>query len=430
MIIFTMSSLFPSFVLPNRLKVVTWPSPQAHAVAVLVLVRTGSRYETKNINGISHFLEHMMFKATKKRPSNLEIVKELDGVGATYNAFTGKEYTGFYVVVDPHHLDIALDMLSDILINSTIPEEEVEKERGVIIEEINMYLDDPMRHIGDLWEKLLYGDQPAGWFIAGEKEIIAAMPREEFVRYFHDQYTALNSVVCIAGNFDTSQIRKKVAGYFGKTPTRLPKRKKPKTKEAQTFPNILVEQRKTDQMHLMLGVRGYSVFDPRKYALSVIEVILGGNMSSRLWHEIRERRGLAYYVSSENEFYTDSGFFVTRAGVNVSKSEETVRIIIDEYRKIARDGVTDEELVMAKNYLMGKLHLGIETASQRASFMGQQQVLIEQILTPKEIERNILKVSTLDIRKSAQDIFKESKLNLCVVGPVEDEGRLRKLLTF
>lgn len=416
--------------LPNHLKVVTWPSPQAHAVAVLVLVRTGSRYETRNINGISHFLEHMMFKATKKRPSNLEIVKELDGVGATYNAFTGKEYTGFYVVVDPHHLDIALDMLSDILINSTIPLEEVEKERGVIIEEINMYLDDPMRHIGDLWEKLLYGDQPAGWFIAGEKETIASMPREEFVRYFTDQYTALNSVVCIAGNFNTSKIRKKVSEYFAKTPMRAPRRTKPKTKEEQEVPNILVQHRKTDQMHLMLGVRGYSVFNSRKYALSVLEVILGGNMSSRLWHEIREQRGLAYYVSSENEFYTDSGFFVTRAGVNVSKTEETIRLILNEYRNVAYDGVREEELSMAKSFLVGKLHLGIETASQKASFMGLQEVLIKEVLTSKEIERNILKVSPLDIKSVAKDIFKNNKLNLCLVGPVEDEERLRKLLTF
>lgn len=425
-----MSSLFSSFTLPNRLKVVAWPSDEANAVAVLVLVRTGSRYETRNINGISHFLEHMMFKATKKRPTNREIVKELDGVGATYNAFTSKEYTGFYVVVDPHHIDIALDMLSDILINSTIPPEEVEKERGVIIEEINMYLDDPMRHIGDLWEKLLYGDQPAGWFIAGEKETIAAMPREEFVRYFHDQYTALNSIVCIAGNFDRSKIRKKISGYFDGTFTRLPKRKKPKTKEEQFAPNILVEQRKTDQMHLMLGVRGCSVFDPRKYALSVLEVILGGNMSSRLWHEIREQRGLAYYVSSENEFYSDSGFFVTRAGVNVSKTEETLRLMLNEYRNVAQDGIKKEELSMAKSFLAGKLHLGIETASQKASFMGLQEVLVKKVLTPKEIERNILNVSASAIKNAAKDIFKNNKLNLCLVGPVEDEEKLRKLLTF
>jgi predicted Zn-dependent peptidase len=333
-------------------------------------------------------------------------------------------------VVDPHHIDIALDMLSDILINSTIPVEEVEKERGVIIEEINMYLDDPMRHIGDLWEKLLYGDQPSGWFIAGEKEIIASMPREEFVRYFHDQYTAPNSIVCVAGNFDTKDIRKKIGGYFENTPARLPKRKNPKTKEEQSTPNILIEHRKTDQMHLMLGVRGYNIFDPRKYALSVLEVILGGNMSSRLWHEIRERRGLAYYVSSENESYTDSGFFVTRAGVNVSKAEETIKLILKEYRNIAHEGVKDEELRMAKSFLTGKLHLGIETASQKASFMGQQEVLINKVLTPKEIERNILKVSSINVTNAARDIFKNNKLNLCLVGPVEDEAKLRALLTF
>lgn len=423
-------SPFRLFKLKNGIKTVTWHSPTAHAVAVLVLVRTGSRNETKDINGISHFLEHMMFKATKKRPTHIEIVKELDGVGASYNAFTSKEYTGFYVVVDAARFDLALDILSDILINSTIPPEEVEKERGVIIEEINMYLDEPMRHISDLWEELLYGDQPAGWNIAGTKEGIATMPREEFVRYFNDQYTAPNSILCIAGNFDKKAIRRKVQKYFGPTPGALPKRKMLKVREVQKAPALLVEGRTTDQMHLMLGVRSYNVFDPKKYALSLLEVILGGNMSSRLWHEVREKRGLAYYVSSDSEFYTDCGFFVTRAGVNVTKAEETVKIIVKEYRKIAREGVTDDEILMAKNYLRGRLHLGLETASQKASFMGLQEVLIDKVLAPKEIERNILKVRTKDVQKIAREIFKNNKLNLCMVGPVENKERIKKILTF
>lgn len=280
--------MYKKTTLKNGLRIITVPMKNTRAITVLVLVGTGSKYETKDINGISHFLEHMFFKGTKKRPNTLKIAEVLDKVGGAYNAFTEKEFTGYWAKVDSKHTDLAIDWVSDNFLNLKIEEKEIKREKGTIIEEINMYLDTPMLHIGDLWEKLLYGDQPAGWLIIGEKEIVKRLKRKHFLDYSKNHYTAKNTIICVAGNINSRTVERKIKDYFKNIRTISPK---PKLKviEKQNKPQSLILFKKTDQTHLALGVRGYGLFSPKKYAQALLATILGGFMSSRLFISIRER---------------------------------------------------------------------------------------------------------------------------------------------
>ena len=423
--------MYTKTILKNGLRLITVPLAHTRAVTCLVMVGAGSKYETKRTNGVAHFLEHMMFKGTKKRPSALEISSLLDGVGSEYNAMTGKEWTGYYVKVASEHLELALDVLSDSYLNSLFLAKEIEKERGVITEEINMYLDTPVRHIGDLWEKLLYGDTPAGWTIAGEKENIATMRREDFMEYLAAHYTGPNTHVVIAGSFNTRTIKKTVETYFAKVPKRAAG-KKPKTREIQHEPQFLLHAKQTDQAHLMVGVRSYDLFSPKRYALSILATILGGGMSSRLFTEVREKRGLAYSVHTSPEHYTDSGYFVTQAGVRKDAAAEALAVILAEYKKIAQDGLRKGELEKAKHYIEGKLLLGLESSDEFAFFAGEQEVLAGRIRKPDEILRRISEVRADDVQRVARDIFRPEKLNAVLLGPFtpEDEKTFKALTRF
>lgn len=418
--------MFKKTTLKNGLRIITVPMKNTQAVTVLVLVGTGSKYETKEINGISHFAEHMFFKGTKKRPNQLKISEALDEVGGMYNAFTSKEHTGYFAKVDFKHLDLALDWVSDILINSKFDEREIEKEKGVIIEEINMYLDMPMAHIGDLWEKLLYGDQPAGWSLAGEKEIVAGLKREQFLTYLNRHYTASNTVVCVAGNIEADSVSEKIKRYFKKIKTADAERKL-KVVERQDAPKNLIQFKKTDQTHLCLGVRGYDIFHPKKYAQEVLAVILGGNMSSRLFISVRGR-GLAYYIRTGSDNMTDSGYLVTQAGVDHRNAEKAINLILKEYKSLKDRKITQKELQKAKDYLKGNFILSLESSSSQANFYSDQELLTGKILTPEEEREMIDKVSVFDIQKVARDIFKPEGLNLALIGPVEDKEKFSKIL--
>lgn len=422
---------FKKIFLPNRLRLVTIPLANTKAVTALVMVGAGSKYETKRTNGVAHFLEHMMFKGTRRRPSALAISGLLDGVGGEYNAFTGKEWTGYYVKVDNSHLELALDVLSDIYQRSLLLPEEIEKERGVIIEEINLYLDTPSRYIEDLWEKLLYGDQPAGWTIAGEKENIRRMRRKDFTDYLGAHYTAPATTVVVAGGFNEPGAQKLVRELFGGVAKRRAGKKLP-VRERQREPRTLVFTKKTDQTHLAVGVRAYHLFSPKRWALAVLAAILGGGMSSRLFTEIREKRGLAYYVRTAAEHHTDSGYLATQAGVRLDAAEETIHIILDQYRAIARDGIMPEELKKAKEYLKGHLVLNLESSNEFAFYAGEQETLAHRIMTPEEKIRRLEGVSARQIQLVARDIFKNSKLNAALIGPFRkgDERRFKKLLSL
>jgi len=423
--------MYKKIILPNKLRVLTVPVKNANSVTVLILVGTGSKYETKDINGISHFLEHMFFKGTQKRPTTLAISETLDKIGGQYNAFTSKEMTGFWAKVDKRHTDIALDWISDMFLHSKFDAQELEREKGVVIEELNMYLDTPTSYVSELFEDVLYGDQPAGWRIVGEKENILAYNREKLIDYYTTHYASENTVVCVAGDVNPKTIEKSMQKYFGGFAggSASPKLA---TKEVQSTPAVLVHYKKTDQTHFCLGVRTYSMFDPRRYALSLMAVMLGGNMSSRLFTSIRERNGLAYYVHASSDTTTDTGYLVTQAGIKNDSLQKAIGLVLHEYKDLRDNAVTPEELQKAKDFVRGSTALSLDTTDAQASFYATQEVMGEQVLGPQERLAFIDKVTIDDIKKVAEDIFKEASLNLSVIGPFEaaEKEKLEKLLTL
>ena len=418
--------MFKKITLKNGLRIITMPQKSTQAVTVLVLVGTGSKYEKKDINGISHFLEHMFFKGTKNRPDKLEIAETLDKIGGIYNAFTGEDYTGYFAKVAASQLDVAFDWVSDIFLNSLLPEKEMEKEKGVITEEINMIYDNPMAHVGVLWSKLLYGDQPAGWDIAGTKESVSRMTRQKLSDYMGSQYVASNTIVCVAGQIkkDTED---KIKKYFSgsKDGSFAPKAK---VVERQTQPECLLHFKETDQTHLCFGARAYNLFHPQRYAQDILGVILGGMMSSRLFMEVRDKLGLAYYIRTEAEANPDTGYLVTQAGVDNKNAEKAVAVILKEYKKISQERVSPKELKKVKDFTKGKMTLLLESSDAVASFCGIQALLEKDILTPEEIYAKINKVSAADVLKVAKDIFRPENLNLALVGPFKDKELFEKII--
>lgn len=421
--------MFTKHKLKNGIRFIAAPMASTKTVTVLAVVGAGSKYENKKNNGISHFLEHMFFKGTEKRPTTQDIAEELDKVGGEFNAFTGQEYTGYYAKVDASHFDLALDVISDILINSKFDAKEIKKEKGVIIEEINMYQDTPRRYVGELFEKLLYGDQPAGWHIAGEKENILAFKRPDFLDYLKNHYIASNMTISVAGNFNKNSINEKINLYFAKIASGKAK-DKAKVKEKQDRPELLLHYKKTDQTHFCLGVRTYDMFHHSKFSQEILAIILGGNMSSRLFAEVRDKRGLAYYVYTDIGKYTDSGYLVSQAGVDNKRINEAIEVIINEYKKIEKDGISEKELAKAKDFIKGKMALNLESSDEVASFLASQEILEKKIELPEEILRQINKVTVNDVNNLAKDIFQSKKLNLALIGPFKDKERFKKLLVL
>jgi len=415
--------------LKNGLRIITVPSKATKTATIMVLVATGSKYETKSINGVSHFLEHMFFKGTKKRPTTLDIVEPLDRIGGEYNAFTGQEYTGYWAKVNAKHLDTALSWVSDIHLNSKIEQKEIDLEKGTILQELNMYLDTPTSYVGDLWEGLLYGDQPAGWRIIGEEKVLKNIKREQFLKYLKEHYSAKNTIIAVAGKINQKEIVKKIKKYFAKINRQEVKDKLPVV-EKQDKPQSLIYYKKTDQTHLYLGVRAYDIFHKDKYALGLLSVILGGNMSSRLFISVRERQGLCYYIRTSASTDTDSGYLATRVGVDNNKIEKAIKSILEEYKKISEIKVSPAELKKAKEYVKGTTLLSMEASDEQASFIAFQELLTGKILTLEEKFKKIDKVTAQDIQRVAQDIFKPEKLNLTLIGPFKDKNKFDKLLNF
>ncbi len=416
-------------VLDNGLRVITAPMEGTKTATILVIIGTGGKYETRATSGISHFLEHLFFKGTKKRPARRLIAEDLEKIGSDYNAFTSKEYTGFYAKTAAFHLDKSMEIISDILLNPLFPAKEIEKERGVILEEIKMIKDDPPRYVGDIFEILLYGDTPAGWDFGGTPESIKKITRAEILKYFRNQYVAKNITIAIAGAIDGGMALEKIKKYFGGFDGGDFQRKE-SVKEFQAKPQVLVYSKKTDQTHISLGVRAYDLNHPDRYALALLGVVLGGGMSSRLNLSIVDKRGLAYYVFSGAEMYTDSGYFTTQAGISAENLEKTVGLILGEYKKIAAEGLPEAELQKVKDYIKGRTVMSLESSSAMASFFADQEILTGKILTPEEKLARIDAVKTSDIQRAAQDIFKTEKLNLALIGPLKkkDEKRLEKIL--
>ncbi|MDQ3014436.1 MAG: insulinase family protein [bacterium] len=416
-------------ILPNGLRVVTIHMKDTPTVTVLVMVEAGSEYETKEKNGISHFLEHMCFKGTEKRPTALIISKELDAIGAYYNAFTSEEYTGYYAKSSPKHVHKIFDVVSDLYLNQTFPEAEIEKEKGVIIEEINMYRDLPHRHVHELFSTLLYGDQPAGWSIAGTKETVSKMKRDDFVEYRSKHYVPEATTVIVAGNFDEKAINADIKKTFAAL-SRSKKDKKIKVKEAQTTPALAIEMKTTDQSHLVLGVRAFEMTHPQAPVLRLLNAVLGAGMSSRLFQKLREEMGVGYYVRSSYESFVDHGFFSVSVGADIKRVEEVIKAILVELNKLKTELVPADELQKTKDHLIGTLSLGLESSDSIAEFYGYQELLRKEIRTPADIIKEIKSVTADQIRTVARKIFLDKNLNLAIVGPVKDQDALKKILRF
>ena len=413
----------------NGLRIITVPMKDNPTVTVLVLVGTGSDYETKEFNGISHFLEHMCFKGTVRRPNAQAISHELDSLGCQYNAFTDHEMTGYYAKGDTKNFKQIFDVVSDIYLNSTFPKSEIEKEKGVIIEEINMYEDMPQRHAQELFGEVLYSDQPAGRNIAGTKENIYKMVRDNFVNYKKSQYVSANTVVVVTGNIKSDEVYKEVNKYF-KDIKNTNKIKKTKTKDKQTNPSVLIKHKETDQTHFVLGVRTFSLFDKRNIILSLLSGVLGIGMSSRLFIKLREEMGVAYYVRATNDVSLDHGSFQISAGVNNARTEEVIKEILKECNLLITKKVSDKELNKVKSFLIGNMKMSLEATDDIASFYGGQELMKNQTKTLEEKIKEIKKVTSNDIQKMAKLIFKTKNLNLALIGPVKDNAKFKRILKF
>lgn len=436
--------------MPNNLKLITAPIGGTKTATILIIIGTGSKYENKTTSGISHFLEHMLFKGTKKRPTALAISSELDSLGGEYNAFTGKEYIGFWIKVEASRVEEAIAVLADIIFNSKLDDEEIEHEKKVIIEELHMYLDNPLIYIENLFEQCLYGNTPAGWDTIGRKENILKFRRNDLVNYFKSQVVAGNSLICLTGNLKQNRrdfLEVLIRKYFSSFSTGQSKNKLTVI-EKQKEPQIKIYFKETDQAHLCLGVRGLAFSKFSETILRTMAILLGGSMSSRLFTELRERRGLAYYVRSQVESYTDSGYLVTQAGVPLDKINLALKVILDEYKKLKSQPVLKSELNKVKKYLIGRTTLQLEASDSVASWYGRQAILLlgqaktmvspnlkkgfleNNILTPEEYYKEIKRISSQDIQKLARQIFIDNKLNLAVIGPYKKTGEFEKILKF
>lgn len=416
-------------ILKNGLRIITAPMKDTQTATIFVMVGVGSRYEKDNERGLSHFIEHMMFKGTKKRPNTQIIANDLDAIGGEFNAFTGKTATGYYAKSDAKHLDKIIDVISDMYLNSKLEAKEINKERGTILQELNMYEDLPMRSVEDVYENLLYGEQKLGKTILGTKETIGSVKRKDFVDYIKRFYLAEDTVVCVAGKIDEEATIRKIEKIF----TRMNQGKKEdfqRVVEKQKTPQIKIKNKKTDQTHLVLGVRAYEENHKDKYVMSLLSVILGGNMSSRLFINVREKQGLAYYIHTGEETYQDVGHLETSAGVEHTNLEKAISTIMKEYKKISSKEVSLVELNKAKDYIKGKAVMGLESSSAVASFLVSQELTDKKILTPAQIFEKIDKVTPADILRVAKDIFKNEKLNLAIIGPHKKNKDLVSSLKF
>ena len=413
--------------LENGLRIVLVPLKNTETVTVMVLAETGSEYEEKSVNGISHFLEHMCFKGTSKRPSSRIINHELDSMGSQSNAFTNTEYTGFYAKAHAKHTSKIIDIVSDIYLHSVFPEEEMQKEKGVVIEEINMYEDRPDHKVWEVLGELMYKDQSAGRSILGTKETVGNFTRDNLIEYHKKHYVASGTLVVIAGKIEEEKVTQEVERAFIEISDEE-KWKKEKVIEVQTKPKLAVHYKEADQTHLVLAFRSFDTYDKRNFIASVLSTILGGGMSSRLFSKMREDLGICYYIRSSHSASIDHGSFAISAGVSNSRVEEAIEGILEEVRKIILESVSPEELRKAKDFKIGNLFLGLETSDAFADFYGYQEIYREEVLDPEEVVRRIEAVTIEEIQAVARDIFQVQKLNLSIVGPHKDIEKFTNLL--
>jgi predicted Zn-dependent peptidase len=408
-------------VLPNGMRILTIPLKESQSAIGMVLVETGSDFESKEQNGLSHFLEHMCFKGTTKRTGD-EIKLEIDSMGAASNAFTSNEFTGYYAKASKDKIHKIIDFVTDIYLHPTFPQKDIDIERGVIIEEINMYEDLPQHIAIDMWYELLYPNTSAGRPVIGPKENIKAFAREDFVKYHEKHYTPAKTVFVVAGNIDEQKIIKHLKEVF--SPITLSKSStRTKTKFVQTKPQVSLRYKKIDQTHLVVGFRAFDMYNEKNYALKLAAVVLGSGMSSRLFSKMRDELGMCYYTKATIDAFTDRGTFLVRAGVTNARAQEAVEVIVSEFKKIRDELISEKELKKAKDYLIGHFAIGLETSEDVADYFGFQELLKEKILYPKDYLQKIKAVTAKDIQKVFKEIIKEKNLNLALIGPFAEKDK-------
>lgn len=442
-------------IVDNGLKLITLSLPQSRSVTAMLMINAGSRFEEDRQAGISHFLEHLVFKGTKKYPTSQKLSAAVDNIGAEFNAFTSKEYTGFYVKSAINHLELSLDVLSQLVLKPLLKPKDINKEKGVIIEEINMREDTPLAKVSEEFESLLYNKTGLGREVIGSKKTILGLKQADFLAYCRRWYRPQNMVLGVIGGIDkVKNLSLLIKKYFGRTPNITINQPRPRRsykklchiKESscqfnQQTPALRLDYKKTQQAHFCLGVRAFPRAHKSRYTMAVLSTILGGSMSSRLFTEVREKRGLAYYIKSNINTYFDNGYLVVQAGTDLNKIDEAVKVIIDEFRKIASVGAgvgadqvssqnAQKELKKAKEYLKGRLALSLEDSKEIAGFFIEDLLLEKKIRSPKQIIKAVEKVSLADLQKAAKKIFTNQNLNLAVIGPYKKKERFTKILSL
>lgn len=413
-------------ILPNGLRILAINVPGTNAITTLILAGAGSRYETLSNSGISHFLEHMFFKGSEKYKTPKDVSIAVDSFGGAFNAFTGKEYAGYYIKSNKENYEKSLDILSDMLLQPTFPVKEIEKERGVILEEMAMYLDAPMYQISWDFERLVFGDQPLGRDQIGTKELINTVSQKDFKNYQDQLYTPDNILIVVAGNIpdNTSDL---IVSYFDFPQTK-------KAFEPDPFipdngnDSIYVRTKNTEQFHICLGVESVAEKHPDFCASVVLSTILGGNMSSRMFQSLREEQSLCYSVRTRIDEYSDAGLMVTQAGVKKDKVLDAIIAIRDQYFDIAQNGITEEELTRAHNYLCGKLDLSTEDTEEVAHQYGHDYLLYGHLDTFEEQKEKYKAVTKADVENLAKKLFVPQNLRLSGIGPSIDMSALEDIL--
>jgi predicted Zn-dependent peptidase len=421
----TAVGVFERTELGNGLRVLTAPMPHAQSVSCFLMLAAGSRYETAETNGIAHFAEHMFFKGTERRPTARDIAGEIDAIGGEFNAFTGKEYTGYYVRCAAETRDTALDVLVDMLRNSRFDPEEIEREKGVIVEEMNMYFDTPRDFIGGVYESLLYGDQPLGWDIIGRKETVRGATRETFLDYTGTWYRPSRIVVGVGGQIGDG-LQEKLEELLGDIEPGGAGAPAPVARNGNGA-RVKVHSKQSDQAHLVLGVRSGPLADPDRYVLQLLATVLGGGMSSRLFTEVRERRGLAYYVHGTNQAYTDAGSLYAQSGVDINRIDDAVTTIVEQFRLLAAEPVPADELEKARNFAKGRFVLQLESPHGTIVFGLRREVLEGRAEEPQAVLDALDAVTAEDIQRVAQNIATDA-FHLAVIGPFDDAARFEALV--
>lgn len=415
--------MYKKIILQNKVKLFLIPLQDTKSVTILVMYPVGSRYEPEKLSGVSHFIEHMMFKGTKKRPNTLILTREIDRLGAEYNAFTSKEYTGYYIKADSKYLATSLDILSDMLFNSKFEAREMKKEKDVIVEEIRMYNDNPLMNIENILEEVMFADE-LGRDVAGTEKHVLNYKREDVLAYRDKYYSPQNVTIVIAGNID-DKTEKMVTKYFGqeKNKQKFNNNFAPgKLNSDSQEKRIKIQKKKTDQAQLMLGFPGFDYNAKENAILSVLNTILGGSMSSRLFIQIRERRGLAYMVRSGADNFRDTGYVYVRAGLESKNINPAIKVIKDEIKKIIDKGITKKELADAKTHIHGSLILSLEDSSVQASWLAKESLFMDKIKTPEERLKEIDNVTNQQIKNLAKKVFKFNQMRVAIIGDVDESS--------